>query len=93
MENEIRIQQSPGLMTFAFRSSEISRLLFVFDPYGGTDQLGMFLLSLKRTVDVLSLSSEPFRQLVRLRSFPACWRQVKVTPIPVGPPSSFVANY
>ena len=31
--------------------------------------------------------------LVRLGSFPACWRQANVTPIPKGPPSSSVANY
>ena len=34
-----------------------------------------------------------FRRLVRLDSFPACWRQPDVTPIPRGPPSSSVANY
>ena len=34
-----------------------------------------------------------FRRLVRLGSFPACWRQAHVTPIPKGPPSSSVANY
>ena len=34
-----------------------------------------------------------FRGLVRLGSFPACWRQGNVTPIQKGPPSSSVANY
>ena len=34
-----------------------------------------------------------FRQLVRLGSFPACWRQASVTQIPKGPLSSSVANY
>ena len=34
-----------------------------------------------------------FRRLVRLGIFLACWRQVNVTPIPKGPPSSSVANY
>ena len=34
-----------------------------------------------------------FRRLVRLGSFPACWRQPDVTQIPKGPPSSSVANY
>ena len=34
-----------------------------------------------------------FRPLVRLGSFPACWRQANVTPIPKGPLSSSVANY
>ena len=34
-----------------------------------------------------------FRRLVRLCSFPTCWREAHVTPIPKGPPSSSVANY
>ena len=34
-----------------------------------------------------------FRRLVRLGSFPACWRLANVTPISKGPPSSSVANY
>ena len=34
-----------------------------------------------------------FRLLVRLGSFPVCWRYANVTPIPKGPPSSSVANY
>ena len=34
-----------------------------------------------------------FRLLVRLGSFPACWRQGNVTPILKGLPSSSVANY
>ena len=34
-----------------------------------------------------------FRRLVRLGSFPACWRQANVTRIPKGSPSSSVANY
>ena len=33
-----------------------------------------------------------FQRLVRLGSFPACWRQANVTPIPKGQPSSSVAN-
>ena len=58
-----------------------------------SDPLGMFLLFLKRTADVLAPSlSVVFRRLVRLGSFPACWRQANVTP-PKGPPSSSVANY
>ena len=42
-----------GLTTFAFRSSEVRRLLLDLDPYGGTDPMGMFLLFLKRTADVM----------------------------------------
>ena len=54
----------------------------------------MFPLFLKRTADVIALRlSVVFRQLVRLSSFPICWRRANVTPIPKGPPSSSVANY
>ena len=54
----------------------------------------MFPLFLKRTADVLTtLLSVVFRQLVRLGSLPACWRQANVTPIPNDKPSSSVANY
>ena len=70
------------------------RLLLDFDTYGGTDPLGMFPLFLKRTADVMApCLSVVFRQLVRLGSFTACWRQANVTPIPKGPPSSSVVNY
>ena len=86
---------SPNLTTFASRSSEARHLLLDLDPYGGTDPFGMFALFLKRTADVMSSCrlSVVFRRLVRLGSFPACWRQANVTPIPKGPPSSSVANY
>ena len=85
---------SPSLTTFAFRSSEVRHLWLDLDPYGGTDPLGMFPLFLKRTADVMaSHLSEVFRWLVCLGSFPACWKQANVTPIPKGPPSSSVANY
>ena len=63
-------------------------------PYGGTDPLGMFPLFLKRTPDVIAPRlSVVFRRLVRLGSFPPCWRQANVTPIPKSPPSSSVTNY
>ena len=64
------------------------------DPYGGTDQLGMFPLFLKRTADVMAPHlSIVFRRLVRLGSFPPFLRQANVTPILKGPPSSSIANY
>ena len=54
----------------------------------------MFPLFLKRTTDVMATRlSVVFRWLVRLGSFPACWRQANVTPIPKGPRASSVANY
>ena len=85
---------SPIIVTCAFRSSEVGRLLLDLDPCGGTDPLGMFPLFLKRTDDVPALRlSVVFRRLLRLGSFPACWRQTNVTPIPKSPPSSSVTNY
>ena len=45
---------SPSLTTFAFRSSEVRRLLLDLDPCGGTDPLGMFLIFFKRTADVMA---------------------------------------
>ena len=44
---------SSSFATVAFSSSEVRRLLFDSDPYGGTDPLGMFPLFLKRTADVM----------------------------------------
>ena len=85
---------SPSLTTFAFRSREVRHLLLDFYPYGGTDPMGIFPLFLKRTADVMDPRlSVVFRRLVRLGSFPACWRQANVTQIPKGPPSSSVINY
>ena len=58
---------------FAFKSSEVRRLLLDLDPDGGTDPFGMFPLFLKRTADVMAPRlSVVFRRLVRLGSFPAC---------------------
>ena len=54
----------------------------------------MFRLFLNRTADVMTCSlSVVFLRLVRLGSFPACWRNANVTPFPLGPSSSSVANY
>ena len=75
-------------------SREVRRLLLDLDPYGGTDPLGMFQPFLKRNADVMAPRlSVVFRRLVPLGSFPACWRQANVTPIPKGPPSPPVGNY
>ena len=74
---------SPSLTTFAFRSSEVMLLLLDLDPDGGTDPLCMFPIFLKRTADDMTPRlSVVFRRLARLGSFPACWRQANVTPIP-----------
>ena len=84
---------SPSLTTFAFRSREVWRILLDLDPYFGTDPIGMFPLFLKRTADVMAPRLRVvFRRIFCLGSFPACWRQTNVTPIPKGPLSSSVAN-
>ena len=44
---------SPSFTTCAFRSSEVRGLLLDLNPYGGTDPLGMCLLFLKRTADIM----------------------------------------
>ena len=41
---------SPSFTTFAFRSSDVRRLLLDLDPYGGTDPLGLFPLFLRRAL-------------------------------------------
>ena len=46
--------QSPSLTTFAFRSSEVMRLLLYLDPYGGIEALGMFPRFFKRAADVMA---------------------------------------
>ena len=64
---------SPSLTTFAFRSRELRRLLSDFDPYGGTDPLGMFPLFLKRTADVMAPHlSVVFWRLARMGRFLPC---------------------
>ena len=79
--------------TFAFRLSEVRRLLLDLDPYSRTDPLGMFSLFLKKTADVMAPRlSVVFRRFVHLGSFPACWKESNVTPIQKGPPSYSVAN-
>ena len=84
----------PSLTTFAFRSREVKRLLLYLDSYGGTYPLGMFPLFLKKTAEVLAPRlAVVFRRLLRLGSFPVCWRVANVIQIPKGPPSSSASNY
>ena len=71
----------------------MKQLLLDLDSYGGTDPLGMFPLFLKKTTVVLALRlAVVSRRLLRLGSFPVCWRVANVTPIPKGPPSSSASN-
>ena len=84
---------STSLTTYPFRSREVGRLLLDLYSYGGTEPVSMFRLFLKSTAVVLATRlAVVFRRLIRLGSFPLCWRVANVTQIPKGPPSS-VANY
>ena len=72
----------------------MKQLLLDLDFYGGTDQLGMFPLFLKKTAVVLAPRlAVVFRRLLRLGSFPDCRRVANITQIPKGPPSSSASNY
>ena len=85
---------SPRLTTFAFRSSEIRRLLLDLEPYGALTHWVCFVFLLREQLTFRPPRlSVVFLRLVRLGSFLACWRQANVTPIPKGPPSSSAANY
>ena len=53
-ELQLTCHPSPSLTTFAFRSTEVRRLLLHLGPNGGTDILGMFPLFLKKTADVMA---------------------------------------
>ena len=86
--------RSRSLTTFAFRLREVKQLLLDVDSYGGTDPLGMLPLFLTKTAEILaSRLAVVFWRLLRLGSFPVCWRVANVTQIPKGPPSSSVFNY
>ena len=76
---------SQRLISFAFRSSEVRRLLLDLDPYGGCDILGMFPLFLRERLMFGGL-------FVCIVSRLNLLGHANVTPIPNGPPSS-VANY
>ena len=52
----LKCHLSASLITFAFRSREIRRVILDLDPYGGTDPLTIFPLFLKRTTDILAPS-------------------------------------
>ena len=88
VDEPLTCHPSPSITTFAFRSREVRRLLVDLNTYGGTDPCCMVPHFLKTTADVMaSCLSAVFRRLVRLGSFPACWRQANVNPIPKGPQS------
>ena len=62
--------------------------------YGGVELFGVFPLFLKKLADIIAPKlSIIFRRLIRLGSFPVCWRSANVTAIPKGAPSPDKENY
>ena len=63
--------------SLAFRTSVTLRLLLDLDTYRGVDPLGVFPLFLKKVADIISPKlSIIFYELIRLGSFPECWRSL-----------------
>ena len=75
-------------------SLSLWHLLLGFYMYGGVDPVGVFTLFLKKVEDIVTPKhSIIFLKLIRLRSFPECWRSANVTAIPKGTPSPDRENY
>ena len=64
----------------AFRTPVLLRLLLDLDTNGGVDPLGVFSQFLKMVADINSGKlSIIFCGLIRLGSFPECWRSANVS--------------
>ena len=64
------------------------------DTCGGVNPLGMFPLFLKKVADIIAPKlSIIFHMVIRLGSFPECWRFANVIAIPKGAPSPDRENY
>ena len=73
----------PILNSFAFRSSELKKLLIDLEQSSGVDPNGLFPLVLIKIADVLAPKlAVIFRILIRQGSFPVCWRTANVTALP-----------
>lgn len=78
----------PTLRGVAFRSGRVKDLLSKLDSYGGSDSLGFFPLFFKEVANFLAPKlSKVFRILLKRGSFPKCWREANITPLPKGSPS------
>ena len=79
--------------SLACRTSVLQSLLLNLDICG-VDPLGVFPLFLKMVADfIASKLSTIFQGLIRLGSFPECWRSANATAIPNGAPSPDRENY
>ena len=84
----------PELRTVAFRLPDLCRLLFDLSDHGDVDPSGVFPLFLKKVAKLIARPlAAIFSCLLHLCSFPACWQNVRITPIPNGHVSSISAEY
>ena len=80
--------------SLAFRTPFLLRLLIDIDRYGSVDPLGVFPLFLNMVADIIAPKlSISFCGLIRIGSFPDCWRSVNATDIPKGAQSPDRENY
>ena len=69
--------------SLAIQTPALLRLLLDLDTYGGVHPLVMLPLFVKMIADIIAPKlSIIFRWLIRLGSFPECWRPANVTLIP-----------
>ena len=74
--------------SLAFRTSVLLRRLHNLDMFMDVYPLGVFRLFLKKVADIIApKQSIIFRRLIRLGSFPDCWRSANLTDIRKGAPS------
>jgi hypothetical protein len=84
----------PVCRSVAFRSTMVMQFLEELDSYGGVDPVGAFPLFYKKVADILAPRlSRIYRSLLRVGSFPECWRVANITAIPKGGCSADVRDY
>ena len=84
----------PQLLSFAFRSRDVKKILDNLDPWGGTDPNGFIPLIFKNLSDVLAPKlTHLFRTLFRKGLFPDEWKIAHITPIPKDGPSVDCTKY
>ena len=81
----------PKLMSIAFRSRDLCKILADLDEYGGTDPHGISPMFLRKTCKEMSPElAVVFRLLIRRGSFPWCWRKADVVPVPKEPSNAMI---
>ena len=84
-DTEVTLPQSchpeAKLISIAFRSREIEKLMLNLDPYGGSGPDGIFPLFFIKTADILAPKiAVIFRKMTRAGKFSLLWRMGNITP-------------